>query len=177
MYPELLSKGSLVFWVPPYKHLRGWMVANSLNPSSLVSQFRPYFSSSFLGLAWELHVRSWETDGCTDGKLDLVRAFLACINNLAWFLKVVCCFSSPLWWFSELFIVIFLVDFWGRFLGDFVGCHVWGPCASLAGDFAPKSPLNLTRFGGFSSCSSSCPRETKSPIPPDCEWLGLIPLR
>jgi hypothetical protein len=51
--------------------------------------------------------------------------------------------------------VIFLAEFCGLFLGDFVGCHVRGPCASLAGDFAPKSPLNRTRFGGFSSCSSS----------------------
>jgi hypothetical protein len=50
-----------------------------------------------------------------------------------------------------------------------VGCHVWGPCASLAGDFAPRIPLNRTQFGGFSSCPSSCLRESKSAIPLDCE--------
>jgi hypothetical protein len=174
----LLSKGSLVFWVPPYKHLRGWMAANSWNPSSFVFLFSFLFSSSFLGLAWELHLRSWERDGCMGGKLDLVRTFLVCIDDSAWFLKVVCCFSRPsLWWFSELFIVIFLAEFWGWFLGDFVGCHVWGPCASLAGDFAPKSSLNRTRFGGFSSFSSSCPIETKSSVPLDCERFGSIQLR
>jgi hypothetical protein len=32
----------------------------------------------------------------------------------------------------------------------------------------PKSPLNRTRFGGFSSCSSSSPREPISSIPLDC---------
>jgi hypothetical protein len=45
--------------------------------------------------------------------------------------------------------VIFLAEFWGWLIGDFVGCHVWWPCASLSGDFAPKSPLNRTWFGGF----------------------------
>jgi hypothetical protein len=73
--------------------------------------------------------------------------------------------------------VIFLVEFQGRFLRDFVWCHVRGPCASLAGDFAPKSRLNQTRFGGFSSCSSSCPREPNSSIPLDCERFGSIPSR
>jgi hypothetical protein len=47
LYPLLLSNGSLVFWVPPYKHLRGWMAANSWNPSSFVFPFSFSFSSSF----------------------------------------------------------------------------------------------------------------------------------
>jgi hypothetical protein len=37
------------------------------------------------------------------GKLDLVRTFKVCIDDSAWFLKVVCCFSRPsLRSFSEL---------------------------------------------------------------------------
>jgi hypothetical protein len=72
------------------------------------------------------------------------------IDGSAWFLKGVKCFSRPsLWWFSEFFVVIFLAEFWGWFLGDFVGCHVWGPCASLASDFAPNLPwirLDLVVF-------------------------------
>jgi predicted neuraminidase len=32
------------------------------------------------------------------GKLDLVRTFLVCIDDSAWFLKVVCCFSRPSLW-------------------------------------------------------------------------------
>jgi hypothetical protein len=82
-----------------------------------------------------------------------------------------------LWWFFELFAVLFLAEFWVIFLRDFVGCHVWGPCASLAGDFAPKSPLNRTRFCGFSSWPSSGPRETISSISLDCERFESIPLR
>jgi hypothetical protein len=35
----------------------------------------------------------------------------------------------------------------------------------LAGDFAPRTPLNRPRFGGFSSCSSSWPRGPRSTIP------------
>jgi hypothetical protein len=51
-----------------------------------------------------------------------------------------------------------------------VGCHVWGtcPCASLAGDFALRTPFNRPRFGGFSSCSRSWPREPRSG---DSLWL------
>jgi hypothetical protein len=115
------------------------MAANSWNSSSFVFPFSSLFSSSFLGLAWELHVRSWERDECTGGKLDLVWTFMVCIDGPAWFLKVLWCFSRPsLWWFSDLFVVICLAVFCGRFLGDFVGCHIWGPCASLASDFAPN---------------------------------------
>jgi hypothetical protein len=61
------------------------------------------------------------------------------------------------------FLVIFgalACDFLGGVLkeiscGIIVGCHVLGPCASLAGDFAPRTSLNRSQFGGFSSCSSS----------------------
>jgi hypothetical protein len=71
--------------------------------------------------------------------------------------------------FPSFFVVIF----------GALGCDFFdgGPCASLAGDFAPKSPLNRTRFGGFSSCWSSCPREPKSSIPLDCVRFESIPLR
>jgi hypothetical protein len=58
-----------------------------------------------------------------------------------------------------------------------VGCHVCGPFPFLAGDFAPRTPLNRPRFGGFSSCSSSCPRGPKSAIPYDRGHFGSIPLR
>jgi hypothetical protein len=81
----------------------------------------PIFSSSFLGLAWELHVRSKERDGCLGGKLDLVWTFMVCIDDSAWFLKVLCNLSrSPFWWFSEPFLVIFLAEFWGQFLVGFL---------------------------------------------------------
>jgi hypothetical protein len=43
-------------------------------------------------------VRSRERDGCTGGKLDLVRTFMVRIDDLAGFLKVVCCFSRPSLW-------------------------------------------------------------------------------
>jgi hypothetical protein len=77
--------------------------------------------------------------------------------------------------FSSFFVVIFealCCDFLGRVLRMIS----WGFCwvsrmrtlCPLAGDFAPKSPLNRTRFGGFSSWLSSCPRETISLIPLDC---------
>jgi hypothetical protein len=84
------------------------------------------------------------------GKLDLVWTYMVCIDDSAWFLKVVCCFSRPsLWWFSELFVVIFVAEFWGRYLRDFVWCHVWGLCASLAGDFAPKISLESDSIWWF----------------------------
>jgi hypothetical protein len=53
----------------------------------------------------------------------------------------------------SFFVVIFGALCWRSFEDDFMeifgGCHVSGSCASLAGDFAPKSLLNRTRFGGF----------------------------
>jgi hypothetical protein len=61
-----------------------------------------------------------------------------------------------------------------RFL---VGCHIWGPCASLADDFIPRTPLNWPQFGGFSSCSSSWPTGPRSEITLDWEHFGSIPLR
>jgi hypothetical protein len=42
-------------------------------------------------------VRSRERDGCMGGKLDLVLTFMVCIDDSVWFLKVVWCFSRPLW--------------------------------------------------------------------------------
>jgi hypothetical protein len=87
-----------------------------------------------------------------------------------WFSVVPQGFVLP---FSSFFLVIFealCCDFHGGVLRMFsceilVGCHVWGPCASLAGDFAPRIPLNRSRFGGFMSYSSSWPREPKSAFP------------
>jgi hypothetical protein len=94
------------------------MTANSWNSSSFVFPFSFLFSSCFLGLAWVLHVRSRERDGLSGGKLDLVWIFMVCKDDSAWVLKALCCLSHfPLWWFSELFLVIFLAEFWGRFLG------------------------------------------------------------
>jgi hypothetical protein len=73
--------------------------------------------------------------------------------------------------FRSSFLVIFgalSCDFPGGVLrviscGIIVGCHVWGPCASLASDFAPTTSLNRSWFGGFSSCSSSWPRGVRTP--------------
>jgi hypothetical protein len=65
-------------------------------------------------------VRSRERDGCMGGKLDLVWTFMVCTDDSAWFLKVLCCLSwPPFWWFSELLLVFFLAEFWGRFLAGF----------------------------------------------------------
>jgi hypothetical protein len=47
LYPYLLGEGSLVFWVPPYILLMGWMAANSWNPSSFVFPFSLLFFLSF----------------------------------------------------------------------------------------------------------------------------------
>jgi hypothetical protein len=56
--------------------------------------------------------------GC---KLDRVWTFMVCIDDSAWFLNLLCCLSRPpFWWFLELFIVIFVVEFWGRFLVIFL---------------------------------------------------------
>jgi hypothetical protein len=74
------------------------MAANSWDSSPFVFSFSFLFCSSFLGLAWELHVRSRERDGCMGGKLDLVRTFMVCIDGSTWFLKVVKCFSRPSLW-------------------------------------------------------------------------------
>jgi hypothetical protein len=97
------------------------MAVNTWKPSSFVFSFSSLFSSSFLGLARELHVRSKERDGWSGGKLDLVWTCMVCVDDLAWFLKFLCCFSRPLlWWFSELFVVIFVVEFWEWFLARFL---------------------------------------------------------
>jgi hypothetical protein len=32
------------------------------------------------------------------GKLDLVRTFMVCIDDSAWFLKDLCCLSRPSFW-------------------------------------------------------------------------------
>jgi hypothetical protein len=152
---------------------------NSWNPSSFVFSFSSLFSSSFLGLAWELHVRSRERDGWSGVKIDLLWTFMVCIDDSAWFLKSLCCLSCP------PFLVIFgalCCDFCGGVLRTssceiLLRCHVWGPCASLVGHFAPRIHLKWTRFAGFPCCSSSCPRETISSIPLDCERFESIPLR
>jgi hypothetical protein len=39
--------------------------------------------------------------------------------------------------------------------GILVGCHLWGPCAFLLGDFAPATSFNQPRFVDFRSSSSS----------------------
>jgi hypothetical protein len=61
--------------------------------------------------------------------------------------------------FPSFFVVIFGALCWQSFKDDFLGFMVGVTyevfCASLAGDFAPKSLLNQTRFGGFSSWASS----------------------
>jgi hypothetical protein len=47
---------------------------------------------------------------------------MVCIDDSAWFLKVVCCFSRPsLWCFSEPFVVIFVAEFDDDFLGILLG--------------------------------------------------------
>jgi hypothetical protein len=107
--------------MPPYILLRGWMAANSWNPNSFVFSSSSLFFSSFRGLAWELHVRSRERDGWLGGNLDCVWTFMVCIDDSAWFHKLFYCLSrSPFCWFSELFVVIFVVEFWGWFLVRFL---------------------------------------------------------
>jgi hypothetical protein len=113
-------------------------------------------------------VRTWGRNRWPGGKLDLVWTFMVCINDSAWFLKALCCVSLlSSWWFLELFLVIFVVVFWGWFLAGFLFLGTC-PCASLAGDFALRTPFNRRRFGGFSSCSRSWPREPRSG---DSLWL------
>jgi hypothetical protein len=61
--------------------------------------------------------------------------------------------------YPSFFAVIFGVLCWRCFEDDFLGFLVGVTyedlCASLDGDFAPKSLLNQTRFGGVSSWVSS----------------------
>jgi hypothetical protein len=75
---------------------------------------------------------------------------MVCIDGSALFLKVV---------FPLSFVLIFGALCWrcfeNDFLGSLVGVTYEDLVPLLAGDFAPKSPLNRTRFGGFSSWASS----------------------
>jgi hypothetical protein len=82
---------------------------------------------------------------------------MVCIDNSAWFLKALCCLSHfPLWWFLEPFLVIFLAEFWGRFLAGFLLGVMYEDFVPLwLVTLPPWTPLNRPRFGGFSSCSSS----------------------
>jgi hypothetical protein len=56
-------------------------------------------------------VRSRERDRCLGGKLDLVRAFMVCIDGLVLFLKVV---------FPSFFVSIFEALCWRCFEDDFL---------------------------------------------------------
>jgi hypothetical protein len=69
-------------------------------------------------------VRSLERIGWSCGKLDLVWTFMVRIDDSAWFLKTLCCFSRfPFWWFSEPFPCDFLmVDLRPFSLGFSWGC-------------------------------------------------------
>jgi hypothetical protein len=83
------------------------------------------------------------------GKLDLVRTFMVCIDGSALFLKVV---------FPLSFVLTFGALCWWCFEDDFLGFLVgvtYEVLVPLWLDFAPKSLLNQTRFGGFSSWASS----------------------
>jgi hypothetical protein len=60
-------------------------------------------------------VRSRERDGCLGGKLDLVRAFMVCIDGSALFLKAV---------FPSFFVLIFGALCWRCFEDDFLGSLV-----------------------------------------------------
>jgi hypothetical protein len=81
----------------------------------------------------------------------MYESFLLCIEDSTWFLKAFLCLSH----FS--FLVI-LEPFLGNFRGDVLeaflckilhGCYIWGPCATLLGDFAPAIPTKQLLFGGF----------------------------
>jgi hypothetical protein len=82
--------------------------------------------------------------------------------------------------FPSFFVAIFGALCWRSFEDDFLG-FLWVSRMRIlclfSGDFIPKSILNRTRFGGFSSWASSLPREAISSIPLDCERFGSIPLR
>jgi hypothetical protein len=94
---------------------------NSLNPSSFVFSFSFIFSSSFLGLAWELHVRSRKRDGWSGCKLDLVWTFVVCIDDWVWFLKALCCHSRfPFGDFRCSCLFFSWREFWGWFLAGFL---------------------------------------------------------
>jgi hypothetical protein len=58
------------------------------------------------------------------------------------------------WFFRGEVLEVFL---WGIL----VGCHVWGPCASLLGDLDPTNPPKRLRFGGFRWFLEGC-------VLPDC---------
>jgi hypothetical protein len=46
---------------------------------------------------------------------------MVCIDDSTWFLKALCCLSRfSFWWFSELFLVLFVAEFWGWFLAGFL---------------------------------------------------------
>jgi hypothetical protein len=121
------------------------MATNSWTSSSFVFLFSFSFSSSFIGLAWELHVRSRERDGWSGGKLDLVWTFMVCIDDSAWFLKFLCYLSRPPFWcFSELFVVIFVAEFWGRVLVRFLLGVTYEDLVPL---WLVTLPLNLPWIG------------------------------
>jgi hypothetical protein len=92
-------------------------------------------------------VRSRERDGCLGGKLDLVRTFHGMYR---WFGVV------PQGGFPVSFVVIFGALCWRCFENGFLGFLVGVTYEVLVPLWlAPKSLLNRTRFGGFSSWASS----------------------
>jgi hypothetical protein len=139
--------------------VRGWQ-PSPVTLAHLVFLFSfPIFLRISIGLTWELQCEILWEGRMIGWKLDLVWSFhgMLCIDDSTWFLKACLCSSR----FS--FLVIFGAFCWnfrGEVLGAFlwgilVGCHVWGPCASLLGDLAPTNSPKRLRFWWFlcSSCS------------------------
>jgi hypothetical protein len=96
-------------------------------------------------------VRSWERDGCSGGKLDLVWTFMVCIDDSAWFLKAWLCLSR------FTFLVIFGAFSWRFSCGSFEtflfeiwwGVYAWTLHGSCPCDSPPKSVGKGARFWGF----------------------------
>jgi hypothetical protein len=95
-------------------------------------------------------VRSWERDGWSGGKLDLVWTFMICIDDSVWFLKAWLCVSRfPFWWFSEPLLVISLRGFETLLFGIWWGMYAWTIRGSFPFDSPPKSVSKGARFWGF----------------------------
>jgi hypothetical protein len=128
------------------------MAVNSRTLAHLFFLFSlPIFLRISIGLAWELHGEILWEGRMSGRKQDLVWTF-HCIYR--WFgvvpqgLIVFLPFSVLM--ISGAFSWIFRGEDLRAFLwGILVGCHVWGPCASLLGDLDPTNPLKRLRFRCF----------------------------
>jgi hypothetical protein len=119
-------------------------------------------------------VRSYEREGWSGGKLDLVWTSLVCIDDSARFLKAWMClsrfsflviFRAISWWFSWSDFEAFLFGIWW-------GMYAWTLRGSFPFDYPPKSMSKGARFWDFLGCRVRGVLGGISSIPLDLSSFG-----